>query len=115
MGTGHSGNSENIDVQPLRTCIMHFFQVYGVKNAPKFLLQKWTPNDLKIIKNNKMHSPGSYSPLPPREPQSTPTQNCEININHEQRTPGWIFKMFTVVSIFIRFSKLDHQNFSKAI
>ena len=27
-----------------------FFQVYGVKNAPKFLLQKWTPNDLKIIK-----------------------------------------------------------------
>ena len=62
-----------------------------------------------------MHSPGSYSPLPPREPQSTPTQNCEININHEQRTPGWIFKMFTVGSIFIRFPKLDHQNFSKAI
>ena len=26
------------------------FQVYGVKNAPKFLLQKWTPIDLKIIK-----------------------------------------------------------------
>ena len=75
---------EEMEAQ-LRTCIMHFFQVYGVKNAPKFLLQKWTSNDLKIIKkNNKMHSPGSYRP--PREPQSTPTQNCEMSINHKQRT-----------------------------
>ena len=28
-----------------------FFQVYDVKNAPNFLWQKWTPIDLKILKN----------------------------------------------------------------
>ena len=83
---------------------MHFFQVYGVKNAPKFLLQKWTPNDLK--KKIRGHI------ATPREPQSTPTQNCEMNINHKQRTPGWIFKMFTVqAQFFIRFPKVDHQFF----
>merc|ERR1712055_969359 len=45
-----------------------FFQVYGVKNAPKFLLQKWTPNDLII----KCIVRGHIAPSPPREPQITP-------------------------------------------
>ena len=84
---------------------MHFFQVYGVKNAPKILLQKWTPNDLKIIKKIiKCIVRGHIGP------QGTPKHPYAKLQNKypKQRTPGWIFKMFTVGSIFIRFPKLDH-------
>ena len=56
-----------------------------------------------------MHSPGSYRP--PSEPQSTPTQKFEKNINHKKRTPGWIFKMFTVDSIFYQISKIRSPKF----
>ena len=79
-----------------------FFQGYGVKNDPKNLLQKLTPNCMKIIKNNKMHSPGLYRP--PREPQSTPTQNCEMNILNREPMDG-----FSKCSLWAQFSS-DFQN-----
>ena len=61
-----------------------FFQVYGVKNAPKFLLQKWTPKDLKIIeKIIKCIVRGHIAPLPP--PQGT-TKHPHTKLRNEYKS-----------------------------